>query len=136
MYCRACFGQNSTQAGLPLQKSHIATTWALIRLLITPSLHLSMHIPQPSQRSLSIDIIPFFSLEESASFGHDLTQAGSSQSLQDIAMLKKGSILVVLIRECLGLREPSFSAEQMYSQIRQPLHLDVSQMISFLTVLL
>ncbi len=50
------------------------------------------------------------------------------------AMLDKTSNLTALMRDLVGLKTFSFSAEQAYSQTSQPMHLSVSQLINWLTM--
>ena len=77
--------------------------------------------------------MPVFSDCSSAFSGQDFTHGASSQALQASAKLNRGVMRITRIREHRGFpRDSSFSVEQVYSQIPQPVHLLGSTETNFL----
>lgn len=82
-----------------------------------------MHQPQASHFPSSMRITPFSRDCLKAFLRHARTHGASSQNLQTTATLTSGCKWATLIRDLRGLKEPSFSNAQMYSQTLQPTHL-------------
>ena len=82
-----------------------------------------MHQPQASHLLSSTRMTPFSSDCRRASLRQALTHGASSQNLQAVATLTSGCRRTTLIRDLRGLKDPSFSRAQAYSQTPQPVHL-------------
>lgn len=114
---KASVGQYERHLGSPSHRSQTIMVFLAECKAIAPNSHVSMHHAQPLHFSSSTMIMPVSSSLERAFLGQDLTHVGSSHKRQAMDMLKAGSIRKVRIRDSKGLNPPSFTAEQMYSQI-------------------
>jgi len=116
-----------THLGSPSHKSQTTIVCLVECNAIAPNSHVSMHHAQPLHFASSSLIIPVSSSLERAFLGQDLTHVGSSQRRQAMDIFKVGSIRIVRMRDSNGLNPCSFTAEQMYSQIRHPVHVSGSE---------
>jgi hypothetical protein len=130
---KASSGQNSTHCGSPLQRSQATALPVSEWIMIPPCGQACTHQSQPLH-CLSLTIImPVFSACASAFSGQAFTHGASSQALQARAKLKNGVMRITRILEHMGFpRDSSFSVEQAYSQIPQPVHLLGSTETNFL----
>src|SRR5512136_580290 len=131
---KALSGHHWTHFGSPSHVSHTKAFRVSRCSVIAPYSHASRHQPHPSHSSSSTVIVPFSVDCFNAFFGQAATHGASLQTLQVTAILDSESSLTALILDLTGLNVFSFSSEQTYSHMSQPVHFCGSQLTNWLTV--
>src|SRR5512133_2972176 len=120
---KALSGQAGMHFGLPSHASQISGLRVVGCRVRAPYWQASMHQSQPLHLAMSTVTVPVCFDWLRASSGHAATQGALGQALQVIAVLFIWFTRTVRIRDLSGLKMPSFSKEQAYSQMSQPTHL-------------